>query len=309
MIGTIAGLHHVTMMASGAVANDRFYRETLGLRRVKKTVNFDQPDVYHLYFGDALGRAGTVMTSFPFGNVRRGVIGTGETELVVFSVPPGSLDAWSERLRAEGTPVIGTVEAFGVERLMFEGPDGEMLAVEAATDAREPYVGAGLDPGQAIRGFRSVALRVRDAAPMRELLELMGYRSQGTEQETERLAIEGGNGAHLIDLHEVPDGASAKPGAGSIHHIAFSVPDDAAHVEARRILADAGYAVTPVIDRDYFNAIYFRTPGGILFEIATDTPGFTRDEDAARLGEGLRIPERHEHLRDHLERTLEPLDG
>ena len=309
MIEAIAGLHHVTMMASTAVPNDTFYRGTLGLRRVKKTVNFDQPDVYHLYYGDTRGSAGSVMTSFPFGNIRRGVIGTGETELVVFSAPMGSLDDWEARLRQHDTPVIGRTESLGSWRLLFEGPDGEMLALEETDDARTPYIGDGLTPETAIRGFRGVSLRLRDAGPMRELLHLMGYTDAGSEGAVARFSIADGNGADIVDVNEVSDGAPAQPGAGSIHHIAFSVPNDEAQQSARKVIADAGHAVTPVIDRDYFNAIYFRTPGGVLFEIATDTPGFATDEDPNHLGEALKLPDQHEHLRSRLEGMLEPLDG
>ena len=308
MIEQIAGLHHVTMMASGAIANDRFYRQTLGLRRIKKTVNFDQPDVYHLYWGNEVGAPGTAMTSFPFGNIRRGEIGTGEVETTVFSVPVGSLDAWEERLRSFDAPIVARMQTFGTQRLLTEGPDGETIGLEEHADDRRPYVGEGTSPDNAIRGFRAVTLRIRDAGPMRELLEFMGYRNEGQEEGVQRFIVRDGSGATVVELNEVPEGARAQPGAGSIHHIAFSVPNDEAQREVRQALVDAGYQVTPVIDRDYFNAIYFRTPGGVLFEVATDTPGFTTDEDEAHLGEELRLPSQHEHLRERLERTLEPLD-
>ncbi len=297
----VHGLHHVTMIASGARANDAFYRERLGLRRVKVTVNFDAPDVYHLYFGTGTGNPGSVMTSFPFPRAGRGRRGAGEATETAFAVPEGSLPFWRERLG--GTPEV----RFGEERLAVEGPDGEGLALVAARDGREPWA-ATVGAEAAVRGFHSVTLTVRDAAPMAELLALMGYREEGREGALTRMRI-AGNGADVVDLREDRAAPAAVQGAGSVHHVAFAVPDRAAQEEARRGIEAAGLRPTPSIDRDYFHAIYFRTPGGVLFEVATDAPGFARDESPEALGSALRLPRQHAHLRPALLRALEPLPG
>jgi glyoxalase family protein len=303
----INGLHHVTMLASRAGANNAFYTGALGLRRVKTTVNFDAPDVYHLYFGDALGRPGTVMTSFPFPNAARGRRGAGEASETAFSVPAEGLGAWEERLGVYG--VVKRETRFGEERLAFEGPDGEGLALVGTTkDAREPWTGNGVGAEMGVRGFWGVTLTLRDAAPTADLLTLMGYREEGREGTLIRFRVEG-NGADVLDIREDPAAPPAQQSAGSVHHIAFSVADRAAQAQVRRELAESGFQTTPSIDRDYFYAIYFRSPGGVLFEVATEEPGFARDEAPESLGTALKLPRQHAHLRERLVRSLEPLEG
>jgi glyoxalase family protein len=310
MITAIEGLHHVTSMVRDAAANNRFYTETLGLRRVKKTVNFDAPDVYHLYYGDAAGTPGSVMTSFPFPDIGPGRQGTGEVGTTAFAVPAGTLDWWQARLAAAGAKGMLRHDAFGEARLFLRGPDSEGLSlVEAPGDDRTPWTKGGVGAEHAIRGFHSVALRLRDTTPTGELLAYMGYEQVAAEGKLTRYVRPGGNGANVIDLEALPGSPPARAGAGSVHHIAFAVPDRAAQAEVRKALADAGLQVTPPIDRDYFWAIYFQTPGGVLFEVATDEPGFARDEDPAHLGEALKLPERHEHLRSWLEANLSPIGG
>ncbi|MEX5727933.1 glyoxalase family protein [Rhodovulum iodosum] len=304
----INGLHHVTALASGAVANNAFFTGTLGLRRVKKTVNFDAPDVYHLYYGDAAGTPGTVMTYFPFEGARRGRAGTGEVALTAFAVPVGSLDAWQRRLAAAKVAGLSQETRFGAPRLRFEGPDGEGLALVETEEARVGWTDDGLDARIAIRGFRGVTLRLAEAGPTADLLSLMGYEEAAREGSTTRYVRPGGNGADIVDV-DVVAAPPASQGAGSVHHIAFSVPDRAAQQTVREGLIGAGFDVTPPIDRDYFMAIYFRSPGGVLFEVATDDPGFDRDEDPAHLGEALKLPRQHEHLRTRLEKDLVPLEG
>jgi glyoxalase family protein len=307
MLNQIQGLHHVTSMAASASANNAFFTDTLGLRRVKKTVNFDAPEVYHLYYGDEHGTPGSVMTYFPFPDIARRRKGAGEVAETVFAVPPGSLGYWKERLAARG--VAGLVEdaRFGAPRLSFTGPDGDELALVEADDPRAPWTHGGVPGDTAIRGFNGASLRLRDAGATAELLRFMGYAEAETAGEVTRFRRDGGNGADVVDLETLPGARPADLGAGSVHHIAFAVPDRAAQAEVRQALADTGYQVTPVIDRDYFWSIYFRTPGGVLFEVATNEPGFDRDEDTAHLGEALRLPKQHAHLRDYLERHLEPL--
>lgn len=305
MLTQIKGLHHVTAMSRDADANNRFFTDTLGLRRVKKTVNFDEPSVYHLYYGDEVGTPGSVMTYFPFPNIIRGRPGTGEVGETDFSVPEGSLAFWKDRLAASGVKGVVAEERFGEKRLRFTGPDGDGLAlVEIENDPRGAWTGGGVAGDEAIRGFSGALMRLRDAGATEELLKFMGYEYADTHKGIRRFTIGGGNGADVIDIETLANMPAGDLGAGSVHHIAFAVEDRAAQAEVRQALVDAGHSVTPVIDRDYFYAIYFRTPGGVLFEIATNEPGFDRDEDRAHLGEALKLPAQHEHLRSWLETHL-----
>ncbi len=307
MLTQIKGLHHVTSLASGARSNNQFFTGPLGLRRVKKTVNFDAPDVYHLYYGDEVGTPGSVMTYFPFPNAARGRPGVGEVSTTAFAVPKGTLDAWAERLGNHGVEGLKRTSLFGENRLAFRGPDGDGFALVETDDDRAPWTGNGVDGDMAIRGFHSAAMRLRDAGATAELLKFMGYHEVDTQGSVRRFAVEGGNGADAIDIETLHGAGSAAQGAGSVHHIAFAVENRARQLEVREALMDTGYQVTPVIDRDYFWAIYFRTPGGVLFEIATNEPGFDRDEDTAHLGEALKLPAQHAHLRAALEKYLEPI--
>jgi glyoxalase family protein len=308
MIRDIQGLHHVTSLASDAQKNNDFFTKVLGLRRVKKTVNFDAPEVYHLYYGDELGTPGTVMTYFPFPGARRGRAGIGEVGTTVFAIPTGAVGYWQERLTKAGVANISSDTYFGAPRLRFSGPDGDAFAVvEVESDGRAPWTGNGVPADVAIRGFHSTDMRLWDATATAELLEFMGYEKQDQSGSVTRYHIPGGNDANVIDLAQLQASPAAQ-GAGSVHHVAFAVENRAKQLEVRKALMDTGYQVTPVIDRDYFWAIYFRTPGGVLFEIATNEPGFDRDEDTAHLGEALKLPSQHEHLRDLLEQKyLEPI--
>lgn len=309
MLDQIKGLHHVTSMAASAGINNRFFTDTLGLRRVKKTVNFDAPDVYHLYYGDEVGTPGSVMTYFPFPHIARGRPGTGEVGTTLFSVPEGSLGYWTDRLSKAGVDGLKTDSAFGENRLYFAGPDGDGFAlVEVKDDPRAPWTGNGVGEDNAIRGFHSASLRLRDEGATGELLKYMGYSQIDAKDGVTRFGIPGGNGADVIDIETMPNIAHAHLGAGSVHHIAFAVENREKQLEVRKALMETGYQVTPVIDRDYFWAIYFRTPGGVLFEVATNEPGFNRDEDTAHLGEALKLPKQHAHLREALEQHLEPIE-
>jgi glyoxalase family protein len=309
MLNQIKGLHHVTAMAKSAAGNNAFWTTTLGLRRVKQTVNFDEPSVYHLYYGDEDGTPGSVMTYFPFPHIVRGRPGTGEVGTTVFSAPEGSLRFWEQRLAAANAGDLKRDESFGQKRLSFLGPDGDGLAiVEDATDTRSAWTGGGVGNDNAIRGFHSASLRLRDAGATEELLKFMGYEQADGSGGIKRLVRPDGNGADFVDIETLPGVPMAQLGAGSVHHLAFAVENRATQLEVRKALADTGFQVTPVIDRDYFFSIYFRTPGGVLFEIATNEPGFDRDEDTAHLGEALKLPRQHEHLRARLEQSLEKLD-
>ncbi|MAZ21054.1 ring-cleaving dioxygenase [Roseovarius sp.] len=305
MTNVIKGLHHVTSMAADANVNNSFFTKTLGLRRVKKTVNFDAPEVYHLYYGDENGTPGSVMTYFPFGRMPKGQRGNGEVGITEFAVPQGALGYWKKRLIAQGVSGLAESSFLGESRLEFDGPDGDSFAlVEADLAGRTPWTGAGIAADNGILGFHGARVRLRDAAATGELLSFMGYQKDESDGNITRYRVEGGNAADTIDLEKLPDAPVARQGAGSVHHIAFSVEDRAAQAEIRKALMDTGYQVTPVIDRDYFYAIYFRTPGGVLFEIATNEPGFDRDEDTAHLGEALKLPTRYEPYRKQIEQIL-----
>ena len=305
MIKDIKGLHHVTSMAADATENNSFFTKTLGMRRVKKTVNFDAPDVYHLYYGDEQGTPGSVMTYFPFGRMPRGKRGTGEVGVTEFAVPKGALPYWTERFETMGVTGLSEGAAFGEKRLDFDGPDGDAFAlVESDAQGRAAWTGAGVGSDTGVLGFRGARFSLNDAAATGELLEYMGYQKADTEGDLTRYVIEGGNAADTIDLQHLPSAPTSHQGAGSVHHIAFAVEDRAAQLRVRDALMQTGYQVTPVIDRDYFWAIYFRTPGGVLFEVATSEPGFDRDEDTAHLGEALKLPARYEPMRDRIEAHL-----
>ncbi|MGJ8573245.1 MAG: ring-cleaving dioxygenase [Hoeflea sp.] len=308
MITQIKGLHHVTSMAAHAQQNSDFFTKKLGLRRVKKTVNFDAPEVYHLYYGDEFGTPGSVMTYFPFPNIAQGRQGAGEVGDTYFSVPRGTLDFWKNRLVAQDVTGLSESEVFGEKRLRFDGPDHDSFSlIEVDGDSRTGWQHGDIATSEVIQGFRGASLRLKDAAATGELLRFMGYQQVDNQGNHTRFTIPGGNGADVIDIEAVPNAGDARQGAGSVHHIAFAVEDRAAQLEVRKALMDTGYQVTPVIDRDYFWAIYFRTPGGVLFEVATNEPGFDRDEDVAHLGESLKLPTRYEQHRDQIEQLLEPI--
>jgi glyoxalase family protein len=308
MLNQIRGLHHVTSFAGDAQKNNAFFTKILGLRRVKKTVNFDVPDIYHLYYGDEQGTPGSVMTYFPFPNIGTGRPGTGEVGTTVFSIPEGSLNYWKERFATHNVAGLTENTSFGSKRLHFNGADGDTLAlVEQDTDYRKPYVHGGIGNAEAIRGFHSASLRLRDDGATAELLKFIGYDKIETSDGIQRFAIKGGNGADFVDIETLPNVDAGRPGSGTVHHIAFAVENREKQLEVRNALVDTGYMVTPVIDRNYFWSIYFRTPGGVLFEIATHEPGFNFDEDAGHLGETLKLPHQHEYLRAQLEKSLQPI--
>jgi glyoxalase family protein len=250
------------------------------------------------------------MTYFPFPDIARGRHGVGEVGTTAYSVPAGTLGYWEKRFADEGVSGLSREETFGEKRLAFAGPDGDGFAlVEDKADSRAPWLKGGVPADEAIRGFHSVSLRLKDGGATEELLKFMGYEEVDKSGNVSRLAIKNGNGADVVDIESLPTAGFANLGAGSVHHVAFAVENRAKQLEVRKALIDTGYGVTPVIDRDYFWAIYFRTPGGVLFEVATNEPGFDRDEDTAHLGEALKLPTQHQHLRPYLEEHLQKLEG
>jgi glyoxalase family protein len=310
MAPTVNGLHHITAISGPAQRNLDFWAGALGLRFVKKTVNFDDPGTYHLYYGDEVGTPGTVLTFFPWAGVPAGRRGVGEASLTQFAVPAGSLPFWRQRLEARDASVEGPHRRFGEEFLLARDPDGLefVLVVPSAADERAPWTTADIGAEVGIRGFHGVTLTLSQAARTAALLEeLLGYRAIGAEDGIERYASRQAGQARFVDIDARAGRERAVQGAGSVHHIAFAVADRAAQAEMRERLVAAGYQVTPQIDRNYFYSIYFRSPGGVLFEIATEEPGFTVDEPVAELGRHLKLPQQHEHLRSQLERSLPPL--
>jgi len=304
------GIHHVTAIAADPQRNLDFYAGVLGLRLVKRTVNFDDPSTYHFYFGDDLGRPGSILTFFPWRGARRGRTGAGQVSAASFPILPSSVDYWLERLAASGVAVDAPSRRFGAEVLGFHDHDGLPLELVATPDAGsgQAWGGGGVSPEHAIRGLHGVTLRERRLDPTAKLLvDLLGFRSVGEENGRHRFtAGEGGPGT-LVDVEVLPDGDSGLGGAGTVHHVAWRAADDAAQLALRERLVAKGHGPTPVIDRTYFHSIYFREPGGVLLEIATDLPGFTIDEPQERLGERLMLPARYEHERVALEGLLAPV--
>ena len=287
-----------------------FFTDKLGLRRVKKTVNFDAPDVYHLYYADEVGTPGSVMTYFPFPNIGKGRPRRRRGRHDgLFRAGGHARLLGRAACRAKASTGLKRETSFGENRLRFDGPGRRRLCAGRGQGRRAARRGpkGGVPADEAIRGFHSASLRLRDGGATEELLKFMGYEKVDTSGNVKRLAIKDGNGADVIDIETLPGAAFADLGAGSVHHIAFAVENRAKQLEVRKALMDTGYQVTPVIDRDYFWAIYFRTPGGVLFEVATNEPGFDRDEDTAHLGEALKLPTQHAHLRAYLEKHLQPL--
>ena len=311
----IQGLHHVTAVTRDAQVNVDFYRNVLGQRFVKKTVNFDVPDSYHFYFADETGTPGTVLTFFVWQNVKRGVRGNGETAAVAYNIPAGSIRFWQDYLRAKGVSLQSVEERFGMEVLPFDDPDGmrvELIASDASPEVC--YWDMGPIPQEhALRGFHSVTLWLDQSEPTADLLiSQMGYTFAG--QEGNRYRFVGGSGslASTLDILHRPVQPEDMPaeavfGGGSIHHIAFRVPTDEIQLEYQSALQAAGYGVTPVRDRNYFHSIYYREPGGVLFEIATEGPGFAIDEPVETLGETLKLPEWFEPNRSAIEQDLPPI--
>lgn len=307
----ITGIHHVTAIASDPQRNIDFYAGLLGLRLVKKTVNFDDPSAYHLYYGDEKGSPGSIVTFFYWpGHEARGRRGSGQTTALVFSAPAGSLSYWAERLQRNGVAAERKTR-FGEEVLSFADPDGiPVEIVEIAQDPRAGWTGAGIPREHALRGLHTAELTVGFAAPTEALLSIeMGFRLVHREGNRARFeAGPGGSGryADVIEDSKLPRGTG---GSGTIHHIAWSVPDDETELAKQTELQKSGYQVSPVMDRDYFHSIYYRERGGILFEIATETPGFAVDEAPEALGTGLKLPKQFTRLRARIEAILPPLEA
>lgn len=296
MSDAITGLHHVTAISGPPQANVDFYQGQLRQRFVKKTVNFDDPGTYHLYYADQAAAPGSVLTFFPFVDAGPGKFGPGMASAVAYALSPVAFEVMMERLAEDAQDFGGPSERFGQRVIILVDPDG--LVIEFVEDDT-----ASDDSG----GFHSVTLCLDEFGPTVALLEdVMGYRRVGTDEQGRlRLQTPSGGRASVVDL--VKGHGRGLSGAGTIHHVAFRALDNADQLRWRARIEAAGYAVTPVIDRQYFNAIYFREPGGVLFEIATDPPGFATDEPMDQLGKSLQLPPQYEARRDDIERRLPPL--
>jgi len=305
---SITGLHHVTAIASDPQRTLDFYVGLLGLRFVKRTVNFDDPTSYHFYFGDARGTPGTILTFFAWPGARRGIRGTGQIEAPAFAIPPNSVDYWLDRFKEHHIPAEKTPARFGEEVLRFADPDGLVIELIASISSPgvEPWADSTVPVEHSLRGFHGVSIALEGYEQTAMLLtETFGYRLVEQLGNRFRLAAPSEAGAgRIVDLLCTPDGSPGRVAAGSVHHIAFRARDDAEQLVWRERLVDLGYNVTPVIDRTYFHSIYFREPGGVLFEIATDPPGFTLDESLDELGNHLRLPPWLEPTRSQVEEVL-----
>ncbi len=305
MENRVLGLHHVTAIAGNAKRNHDFYTSILGLRLVKKTVNFDDPGTYHFYFGDEVGTPGSILTFFPWEGIQRGNQGAGQATEVVYSVPQGSLDFWKERLTKSNITIHESGTRFGEEFISFSDPDGLPLTflVTKSEDARIGWETNEVKKAVAAKGFHSVTLSLRQKEATEKVLAILNYKLVAQEGNRYRYSTDAIGTASVIDIIETtgPRGTNA---AGTIHHIAFRVKDEQTQEEFRSKIAKAGYQVTPQIDRNYFFSIYFREPGGVLFEIATDNPGFAVDESVTELGSNLKLPSQYEPHRSKIEKVL-----
>jgi glyoxalase family protein len=305
----IVGLHHVTAIASDPQRNLDFYTELLGLRFVKRTVNFDDPGTYHFYFGDDAGSPGTILTFFPWPHASRGSKGIGETSATAFLVPKSSLLYWQQRLLQAGVTVEHGDIRFGDPVLRFDDPDGTRLEfvgceVEAAEHSPRTSI---VPPEHSIRGFFGVTLCEAGFEGTASVLIKMGFSQTAQEGNRYRFSAQGSALGSHVDILVQTQLMYGKMGAGSVHHIAFRAPDDTAQLQWREVIKDLLLDVTPVMDRTYFHSIYFREPGGVLFEIATDPPGFTWDEPIESLGEVLKLPSSYESKRQIIEGIVPPV--
>lgn len=310
-----AGIHHVTAIAGPAARNLDFYTRVLGLALVKKTVNFDDPSAYHLYFGDAAGAPGTIVTFFPFEHAAPGRVGVGEVEEIMLAVPAASLGFWSHRLIEKGVEHGGIEKRFSESVLPFKDPDGMRLSFvgTAAEPARGPAAGpagddAAIPAENAILGIHGVSLLIEEEAPTAAILtDVFGFDKEGTEGSRHRY-VSGAAIGGIVDLHAVGGFLKPRPGRGSVHHLAFRAANDADQAAmTAQLSGEHGREVTEQKDRKYFRSVYFREPGHVLFEIATDAPGFAVDEPVDALGASLMLPDQYEPLRERIEATLPEL--
>ena len=310
----IGGIHHITAIASDPQRNLDFYAGLLGLRLVKRTVNFDDPGTYHFYFGDEVGNPGSILTFFPWPGAHRGRQGPGQAAVTSFAIAPGSVGFWIERMVRYGIPYEGPAAhpiGAGEQVISFKDPDGLLLEL-VATEAAEARPAWGEAPGipsqRAIHGFHAVTLWVEQGEETTQvLIHTLGFRAVGEEGSLRRLSIGDGGPGTIVQVRATGGFVQGVGGAGTVHHVAWRVPDDASQLALRARIRSAGLDPTPVIDRNYFHSVYFREPGGVLYELATNLPGFAIDEPVERLGERLMLPPQYEPDRSRIETVLPPV--
>lgn len=305
------GLHHVTAIAGDPQKNIDFYIRGLGLRLVKKTVNFDDPGTYHLYYGDESGRPGSLLTFFPWQGIRSGRVGAGQSTTTAFSVPQGSLGWWQEHFKALGVESTMSRATSGEERLSLRDPDGLQIDLVASSisDPRHPWDSASVPADYAVRGQHSSVLTVQDPTRTLETFTRdLGMTVLAEKDGRYRLSTHDGEPGTVVDVVTDPHGERGLVAGGTVHHIAFRVPDQVTQEVWRQDLAERGYGVTAILDRQYFTSIYFREPGGTLLEIATDTPGFRIDEPLLELGRSLKLPPWLEPNREAISHAVAPID-
>ncbi len=306
----ILGLHHITAIAGDAQRNYDFYTKTLGFRLVKKTVNFDDPQTYHFYFGDEVGSPGTILTFFPWANVRQGKNGVGMATEIGYSVRKGSLDFWKSRFEKLNIRHDIISERFGEKYLSFQDTDGLWLNLIDAKhkDERKGWETDEIKAEVAIKGFHTVTLTLNNIKATAAILtEVFGYKQVERDDNLYRYETDAVENAAIVDLLEMPEAQIGINAAGTNHHIAFRVKDEEDLMAIREKIVDSGLHITEKINRDYFFSLYFREPGGVLFEIATDNPGFATDETVENLGSSLQLPKQHEHMRNQIEKGLPKL--
>ena len=311
MENRILGLHHITAIAGNAKQNLDFYTKVLGQRFVKKTVNFDDPGTYHFYFGDEKGTPGSILTFFPWAGVRRGQNGAGMATGIGYSVPADSLEFWKDRFKRFNVKQGEIEERFGEKYLHFQDPDGlqiDFIAPENE-DKRKPWETDEIKADNATRGFHSVTLTLNKVDPTAEVLTgILGYKLLKQEGNRYRFITDAIDNASIVDIIEAPGLGRGINSAGTNHHVAFRVKNDNILMEHRENVLSKGLNITPKIDRDYFFSLYFREPGGVLFELATENPGFDRDEPLNELGTHLKLPKQYEASRREIEKVLPQLD-
>jgi glyoxalase family protein len=307
----ILGLHHVTATVNDAQADLDFGLDALGLRLVKKTVNFDNRGVYHFYYGDERGTPGTLWTTFPYNarGIPPGIKGAGQVTVTSFSVPAGSLDSWKARLRARGFTVTDAAPRFGEESIVVADPSGLSIELVGTTgDTRTPWLAHDIDAATAVRGIHSVTMTVADPAPTLAFMrEWFGFGVAEEMDGRRRVSVNGVGPGKSVDILTAKGVPHAKNGVGTVHHVAMAIAESGEQLRLREALVRKGIQVTPVIDRSYFHSIYFREPGGVLFEVATVAPGFMVDEPLDQLGLGLKLPPWEESKRAEIEEALPPV--
>lgn len=310
MENKVSGIHHITAIAGNAKRNYDFYTGVLGLRFIKKTVNFDDPGTYHFYFGDEVGTPGTILTFFPWERIGKGRQGSGMATEIGYSVPENSLQFWRDRLKRFQVTITGSGRRLGEEFLSFEDPDGLPLTliIPSATDIRKSWETPEVKAAVATKGFHSITLSLASVTGTAKVLtDIFDYALLQQEGNRYRYMTHAVDSASIVDLLEVPGAGRGVNAGGTIHHVAFRVKNEEVLMEYRERVLGYGLNITPKIDRNYFFSLYFREPGGVLFELATDNPGFTVDEPVHELGAHLKLPPQYEGRRAEIERVLPKL--